>query len=326
MQQRSRAGKIGHGAVLRAFWGALLLWSMASTGCVAVDRVVAKAAVGYLEDGAVVFQQEPDPQLAREAIPANFKLLEILLYRNPNDRALLTLAAQYIATYAYAFVEPEIERLELTDPDAAALAKQRAVAFYARGQAYGLRALRQKSGLVEALEQGAPEALTRALSRMGKADVPALFWTAFCWGTKLNLTLDQPASLADSGAVSALMQRVLELDEAYYYGGAHLFFGALLARLPESAGGLPAESQKHFEKALQLSEGKLLMTRVFYARYLAVKMQDRALFTRELEAVLAASVDLFPNERLANLEAQRRARFYLAQADEYFLPLDSPEP
>lgn len=310
----------------RSRWvGLLSALSLASSGCVAIDRVVAKAAVGYLEDGAVVFQQEPDPQLAREAIPANFKLLEILLYRNPNDRALLTLASQYIATYAYAFVEPEIERRELTDPDGAADAKARAVAFYARGQAYGLRALSQKQGLVEALS-GDPAALSQALKKLNRADVPALFWTGFCWGSKLNLTLDQPASLADSGAVSALMQRVLELDEGYYYGGAHLFFGALLARLPESAGGLPAESRKHFERALQLSEGKLLMTRVFYARYLAVKLQDRALFTRELEAVLAASVDAFPNERLANLEAQRRAQFYLAQADEYFLPLDSPDP
>lgn len=293
------------------------------TGCAVVDKTVAKAAVGYLQDGALVVQREPDPQLAREAIPANFKLLEILLYRNPTDAALNALAAQYIATYAYAFVEPDAELLELTDPDAAQAAKVRVSAFYLRGKAYGLKALERRKAFTAGLT-GTPEAFENGLKTLTRADLPALFWTAFCWGSYVNLNLDQPEALADSGQVSALMARAMALDEGYYYGGAHLFFGALLSRLPVSAGGNPVESRQHFERALELSQGKLLMTKVFFARYYAVRIQDRALFVKTLEDVVAADIQAHPDEMLANLEAQRRARYYLEQVNEYFLELESP--
>lgn len=314
----------------RRRWGWLWAFSVglslfAGSGCTVVDRVVAKAATGYLADGSIVFQQEADLTLAKEAIPGNFKLLEILIYRNPHDRGLLTLGAQYLATYAYAFVEPDAELLELSDPDGAAIARQRASNFYLRGRAYGLRALERHRDFIAALEQD-PETLKATLAHIGRADLPALFWTAFCWGSWVNLNLDQPEALADSSKVSLLMARALELDASYYYGGAHLFFGALASRLPESAGGSPAESRKHFEEALRLSEGKLLMTKVFYARYYATRVQDRALFVRLLEEVLAADPSTSPNEQLANLEAQRRARFYLTSVDEYFLSADSPSP
>lgn len=306
---------------------ALLLgvWVGLSSGCVVVDRVVAKAATGYLADGSLVFQREADLQLAREAIPGNFKLLEILIYRNPHDRGLLTLGAQYLATYSYAFVEPEAELQALTDPDAAAEARTRASGFYLRGRAYGLRALEHRRAFTEGLK-GGPEALEKGLLTLQKSDLPALFWAAFCWGSWVNLNLDNPEALADSNKVSTMMARALVLDPAYYYGGAHLFFGALASRLPESAGGNPKDSRAHFEEALRLSQGKLLMTKVFYARYYATRVQDRALFERLLQDVLGADPAASPDEMLANLEAQRRARFYLASVDEYFLSLDSPSP
>lgn len=302
--------------------GSLLLASLLA-GCSLVDRVVVRAATGYLEEGERVFMREQDLALAEAAIPANFKLLEILLARTPDDPRLNALAARYVATYAYAFVEPKAEELELTDPEGAQTAKARAMGFYQRGLVYALKALEPRRSFTKGLN-GTPEALELGLKTLGRADVPALFWAAFCWGSRINLDLEDPASLAASATVKALMQRVLELDETYYYGGAHLFFGALNARLPASAGGDPVKSRQHFEKAISLGQGKLLMTRVFFARHYAVRVQDVALFKQCLERVLELDADRWPEERLANLEAQRRARFYLAHLDEYFLEEGSP--
>lgn len=301
----------------------LFLSAQLLSACSLVDRVVARAATGYLEEGERVFMREPDLQLAEAAIPANFKLLEILLARTPDDPRLNALASRYIATYAYAFVEPRIEELELTQPEEALLAKHRAIAFYQRGERYALTALAHRSALLKGL-QGTPELLEQGLKTLTRADVPALFWAAFCWGSRINLDLEDPEALATSSTVKALMQRVLELDETYYYGGAHLFFGALNARLPASAGGNPEASRQHFERAIALGQGRLLMTRVFFARYYAVRVQDVALFKQCLERVLELDINRWPEERLANLEAQRRARFYLAHLDEYFLMEGSP--
>jgi len=296
----------------------LLAFSLSTIGCGLSNRIVARAATGYLREGAIVFQQEADPKLAEQAIPANFKLLEILVYRNPKDRRLLSLAAEYIATYAYAFIEPKIELVAYSDPPAAEEALARASAFYLRGRDYGLRALEHRAQFIQSLKS-TPEALKAGLETLSIADLPALFWTGFCWGSWVNLNLNRPEALADSGLITALMARALELDETYYYGGAHLFFGAVLAQLPKSAGGNPQKSREHFERALDVSQNRLLMTKVYFARYYAVRVQDRALFSTLLEEVLQADLNAAPDERLANTLAPARARFYLETAREYFL-------
>jgi len=301
----------------------MALSAVASSGCGIVPHVVSKGAAGYLDAGALVFQQEPDPQIAREAIPANFKLLEILLSRTPRDKTLLTLGAQYIATYAYAFVEPDVEMLEPTDPAGADAARVRASQLYLRGKAYGLRALAGEKRFIQGLS-GTPEELQAGLKTLGKKQLPALFWTSFCWGSHANLNVDDPEALAESAKVVAMMGRVMEIDDTYYYGGAHLFFGALAARLPMEAGGDAKKSLQEFEKALAISQGHLLMTKVFFARYYAVRVQDAALFTSLLREVNTADITAWPDERLANALAQERARFYLQHRDEYFLSADVP--
>lgn len=309
---RPSSGRLWHGAL------ALALVTPGLGACGLVPRVVSHAAGGYLEAGALVFQQEPDVRLAAEAIPANFKLLEVLLSKSPDDPKLLRLAAEYIATYSYAFVEPQIEMLRDSTPAEAEDAKTRASALYLRGRDYGLRALAGEKKFVRGLE-GDPETLRSGLETLGKKQLPALFWTAFCWGNFVNLNQDDPSALNDSSITKAMMARVLELDESFYYGGAHLFFGALSAQLPTMAGGDPEISREHFERAISLSDGRLLMARVFYARYYAVRVQDRDLWRAQLNIVLDSDIETWPDERLANTIARQRARFYLEHEEDYFL-------
>jgi hypothetical protein len=47
--------------------------------------------------------------------------------------------------------------------------------------------------------------------------------------------------------------------------------------------------------------------------------QDREAFTRVLEQVVRADVNASPENRLANVLAQRRAKSLLAHADDLFL-------
>ncbi len=292
--------------------------ALAAAGCGVAPRIVARMAGGYLETGAEVFEQEPDPAFAESAIPANFKLLEVLLARSPHDRKLNALAAQYLGTYAQAFLEPRVETLLYEDPDGSDRARERASQFYLRGRTYGLRALERKRIFMESLD-GTVADIQRGVETIGKRDLAALFWTAFCWGSYTNLHLEDPRSLADSTIVVQMMARVLDLDESYYYGGAHIFFGAMLCRLPAQAGGDPEQSRRHFERAIELGQGRFLMARVFFARYYAVRVQDRALWDEQLQQVLAADLDAWPQERLANAMARSRAEYYLEHAEDYFL-------
>lgn len=304
------------------------------SACSLVNNIVAKGASSYLEGGALVFQSEQDIILAKDAIPANFKLLEVLLQKAPNNLNLLTLASQYAGFYSYGFIEPEIEVLELdyentlsnssnSNTDVLekniAITKLRASNLYLRGRDYGLKAMSIHYPKVFKALNESPEALKNSLKTLGKKDLPLIFWTAFSWGTYININIDKPEALLDSDKVSIMMERAIEIDESYYYAGAHLFFGALQARIPVSNEEMLRSSKNHFEKAIALGGQQFLMSQVFFARYYAVRVQDRALFAKTLNAVLETDISKWKYERLANEMAQKRAQLYLKNINEYFL-------
>ena len=73
-----------------------------------------------------------------------------------------------------------------------------------------------------------------------------------------------------------------------------------------------------YKTSVAATNGKFLLIKVMMARSYAVTTQDRPLFEATLKAVLAAPSDLYPEQRLANEIAKRRAKRYLDHAEEYF--------
>jgi hypothetical protein len=111
---------------------------------------------------------------------------------------------------------------------------------------------------------------------------------------------------------------VLELDETFYNGGAHLALGLMAVALPPALGGQPAEGKAHFERALAITKGKFLMIQVMYASRYGVATGDEKFFHDELVEVLNTSPAIWPEERLANELAYARAKRYLAHEKELF--------
>ncbi len=60
------------------------------------------------------------------------------------------------------------------------------------------------------------------------------------------------------------------------------------------------------------------MTQLYYARTYAVAIQDQPLFESMLKKVEDASPDIFPEARLANIIAKKKARKLLARSNELF--------
>lgn len=113
------------------------------------------------------------------------------------------------------------------------------------------------------------------------------------------------------------MHRILVLDEAHMQGGGHIYLGALAILLPPALGGNPKAAQKHFQRAIQLSNGRNLMAKVMYARHYARMLFDRPLHDRLLNEVLAADPN-HPGHVLVNTMAQQQAKQLLATAEDYF--------
>ena len=94
--------------------------------------------------------------------------------------------------------------------------------------------------------------------------------------------------------------------------------GIWFASRPKIAGGDLSKAQHHFNKALELSQGKFLMTQIYYADQYAKKTFDKELFVSTLENVLDTPADQIPELTLLNTVAHKKAKELLAGADDYF--------
>jgi hypothetical protein len=268
-----------------------------------MGQMVARSSLPLVESGNVAMNRETDLELARAAIPANLKLIEGLIQELPGNVDLRLQAAQGFYGYAYGFIE---------DEDVG-----RASGLYRRGLEHALQAL-AASGLQGDVNGMTPEQLQHRLADLGRSAVPALFWSASCWAKWIDLNRNDPARIAELGKAAALMQRVLELDDTYYYGGAHIFFGVYYGSRPPMLGGDFVRSAAHFGKARALTQGKLLIVDLLQAQYLARQELDRKQFHERLTAVVNAPTDIYPEMALANAVAQRKARQLLTKEDEWF--------
>ncbi|MBC8287892.1 MAG: hypothetical protein H8E42_10515 [Nitrospinae bacterium] len=281
---------------------ALLFLGLLLAGC-SPSRMAVQASLSLVGSQIMAMQEERDPELAEQAIPANLKMLEGLLKQDPDNTWILENLAEGFCGYAFSFLED-------TEPD-------RASSLYERGKDYALRATIIRTGR-EKWQNLSLDEWSLALSEVQASHQPALFWLGQCWGSWLMQNLDSVEAFADIPRLEKLMNKVHDLNPSFHYAGPHLFLGAFYGGRSKMLGGNPEKSRHHFEKALALTENKYLLARYLFAKTYAVQNQNRELFESQLQAVLQASPDLFPEQRLANQVARQKATKLLEQIDELF--------
>lgn len=293
--------KLGSKINLCAF-APLCLLVLFLTAC-SIERIAIKSSTAILKNTVLALNEEEDPDFAEKAIASQLKMLEGMIKSDPGNLELLLLASRGFSSYAFSFVE---------DHDT-----ERAKIFYRRGLNYGLKALNADKSFAEALKKGGEE-LQHALNKIEVKNLPFLFWTAYSWGGLINLSRNSPDALLALPKVEKMMERVLHLDESYYFGAAHLFFGVLYGSMPPMFGGKPGKSKFHFEKALEISQGKFLTGYILYAKSYAIQTQDKALFKKLLNRVMDSSPNILPSQNLANHLAKIKAKKLLLNLNEYF--------
>ena len=83
---------------------ALLFVGLMLAGC-SPSRIAVQAALPLEENRVRAIQEERDPELAKQAIPANLKTLEGLLKQDPNNTWILENLAEGFCSYAFSFLE-----------------------------------------------------------------------------------------------------------------------------------------------------------------------------------------------------------------------------
>lgn len=291
--------------------GTLLL-----AGC-SLKRMALDQTAGILKDAMPAFERDWDFELVATALPGNIKMIEGFLEAGPDNRDLILLAAQGYASYALVVLEDRLEQLEEDSPEANRLT-MRTREMYLRGHRYGLRLLEQRHPGARKAFKGNVSALKPFLARCKKEDVPGLFWAGMPLAAAINISRDDVSMIALMPKAKALIARAITLDERYYHAAGHMIFGALFGSMGKMLGGDPKQAKKHFDRALSLTKRRFLLVQAMYAKTLAVQLQDRALFKKLCDEVLAAKLSIDPEQKLANVAAKRRARRLLARIDELF--------
>ena len=245
--------------------------------------------------------EHDDPATVRDGAPAYLLLMDAMVNGEPGDAARLSAAAGLYAAYAGLFVDEPARQARLAS----------------RALDYATRAACASDETLCDLRSLDFDAFRAVVGAQGEdpEDAAPLFVLAQAWLIDIRARSSDWGAVADLPKAQMLLERVLALDPAQ--AQAQLYMGILECLRPPALGGRPEEGRAHFERALELGQGRDLGAKVQFAESYARLVFDRELHDRLLEEVLAAPT-VAPRLTLQNTFAKQRARALLDSADAYF--------
>jgi hypothetical protein len=242
-----------------------------------------------------------DPGTVRDGAPAYLLLMDSLVVGSPENQQVLRSAANLYSAYSALFI---------TESD-------RAQRLTTRAYGYGQRAFcahNQQACNIVNLDF---ESYEKRVAAFSGGDVPFMFSLSQAWLSRIRAYRADWGVIAELPKAETLLGRVLELDDTYDSGTAHIYMGMLNTLRPPALGGKPQEGKRHFERAIEISEGKNLSAKVQYAESYARLVFERDLHDRLLNEVLNSETE-YEGYTLLNVFAKQRAQLLLESADDFF--------
>lgn len=292
---------------------------VAAPSC-SIKKLAADKVGDAIASGGSTYETDDDLELVGDALPFSLKLIESLLSATPDHVGLLNAACKGFTSYGYVFVQNGDKAL--SDPDLATedAIKARARRLYQRALRYGLRGLDVTYPGLSSKMMADPKS---AMTPVKKADVERVYWAAASLGLAISISKSDASMIARVPEVEAMLDRAMALDDTWGAGSLHEFAITLASAKP--GGADPATMQRHYERALDLSGGNRASLFTTYAEASAIPKQDVEAFRGLIARALAVDTDAHPEWRVANLAAQKRARWLEAHTADFFLLPDAGE-
>lgn len=154
-------------------------------------------------------------------------------------------------------------------------------------------------------------------ANLNEKDVELSYALGVAWLGYIQTHSNDWAIVAGMPKAKALLEHVVKHDEGYDNAGAHLYLGALASSIPPALGGKPEQAKAHFERAIELTDGKSLLVKVEYARRYARSIFDKELHNKLLTQVLNSDPKV-EGLTLMNSWAMEQAKQLLADENDYF--------
>lgn len=278
----------------------LLLWLVAATGCAALlPRPGREVADNFM----LAVLESDDVATVREGMPPFLLLLDGLIRGSPDDVDMLTAGAALNASYS---------GLIAGDP-----ARNRVLARKAFD--YAMRALTLRRPDLADVRDCTFDQFRARMRAVERDDLPVVFTLGSAWMARIKAERDSLDAIADLARLQLLMERVIELDDAWRDGAAHLYLGSLLSMQMPGEGGDLEPARAHFQSVLDLSNGTDLMAKLLLALRYAEPAGKADLRDRLLREIDAADPHA-PRRTLINVMAQAQARALLRGEDPPFSP------
>jgi hypothetical protein len=302
-----------------------LAFALAAVACVSCDigKVTVNTTSKVLLRAQPSLQQEADYELARQAIPGALKTVEGFWIVDPENPRLIRILTEGYCQYGTAFVEDDWEVAKFKkDLEAIDYHNTRSSHIFTRCLNYALTSLgaRWRKEIF-----GQPEVVAKLVKDTGAGQRFPLLFAGMALGSIINHNLTRIEMIAHLGTVQLILERVVEIDakngppaNKAHAALPHIALGMLHTSRGKSMGGEPEKGKASFEKALELTDQKFLLARTLMAYRVGLATNDRKLFHEELKKVLETPPSVWPEQRLANEVAHRKARRYLSKEKELF--------
>ena len=305
----------------------------------AIQHAAAGTTAQILVKAQPALQMESDYDLASKAIPGALKTIEgfYVADEQPVLREILT---EGYCQYATAFVEDDWEIAKFAkNLDEVENDNVRASKMFERCLNYAIMDL--PSGFDKDLF-GTPEAAAKRINSIGLDHRTPLMWAGAALGGMINHNLTRVEMLSYLPTVKVILERVVAIDTAQrgqidgtkkvpcdascttHLALPHIALGMVYSAASAQFGGDAKRATDEFNIALRITadakhpDGKMLLARTLLAYRVGLMTNDRKLFHDQLVKVLETDPAIWPEQRLANEVAQRRARRYLSHEKEWF--------
>ena len=189
------------------------------------------------------------------------------------------------------------------------------LATYDAGASFGERGMAANDAFTACLDGGKTKDY-KCLDQLGADDMPATYWVYANLG-KWSATKGFTYIVKNKSKLKALADWIQATDPNFLYGAGDRLLGTYYAKAPAAFGGDMELSLAHFEASLAIAPD-YLGTKVLQAQYYATKAQDRDLFQRLLDEVLAADPEVIPEIAPELRLEQTKAQNLLNQIDDLF--------
>ncbi len=242
-----------------------------------------------------------DLEIVSKALPSYLITIDGLIESSPTVPELAVGGGRLYSFYASYFVEDEQRKSRLMN---------RAYDYARRGLCL------EFDDLCEVYDDPLP-VFNEELIDLDEDDIALLYPFATTWASWLQLNSDDWNAIADVPKLEAIMEHISNLDPLYDQGNVFIYLGVLSSQIPPAMGGKPEKARAHFERAIDLSNGKNLMAKVLFASQYARLIFDKTLHDKLLNEVIEADPH-YGDLTLSNVLAKQEAVVLLAGSDDFF--------